>query len=375
MKKTLCLLLALLLLALAGCGGGKAPAAPANADLHPEDEQQGRPGFRETADGIYSRWTNESSRSLVELIYFCPAGEETFYPLCSKPNCLHTDGNCNAYIGAGASFGFYKDHIYTAAFNISKQGFDIIRMNPDGTDRSAVTNVPFPVEASACQVKFHRGNAYMEISPDAAMPLEEQIPHLVVVNLDTLEQTEPFAELFTTGGVYVYEIACFDGDKSYATGLFRGGSRGDDAMIPIIELDIAAGTYRTVFELPSTPWVENNTCYYEEVGKGFRQRDLTTGEIKEIDFPSGDGRSAYYDTDYIYLTGEGEQEKTLYILTRDYELVDQITLANGEWLHNVSAQRLLFARLNNTIPPYCAYLDKSQIGSGKLELQPITVNG
>lgn len=377
MKKTLCLLMALLFLALAGCGDGNAPAAPINADLHPEENQQGRPGFLETEDGIYSIWTNESSGRPVELIYFCPAGEATFYPLCSKPNCLHADRSCNAYAGAGASVGYYKEHLYTAEFNTFRQGFDIVRINPDGTDRTAVSTISLPAEASGGTARFHRGKVYMAISPDGALPLEEQIPHLVMVDLDTLEQTEPFTELFTAGGVYLFDFTCFNGDKIYSSDQLRGGSYyTDDVTLPLIELDVDAGTYRTLFELPiCIPWVENNTCYYVEMGKGFRERDLATGEIKEIDFPSGDGIWAYYDTDYIYLTGDGDQEKTLYILTRDYELVDQITLENGEGLNNVSAQRLLFARFNNVIPPYCAYLDKSQIGSGKLELQPITVNG
>ena len=378
MKRSICSLLAVLLLTLTACGGGKPVPANTNADLHPEAASQGRADMLETADGVYSVWTNESGRRLIQMIYFCPAGESTFYPLCSKPDCRHDDENCNAY--AGIAFGYCSGYLYTAVKNLPQQRYDVVRMNPDGTERTVVTRVPCPSDAGGVTARFHGGKLYLAFLPNAARPLEEQIPRVVVVDLETLEQAEPFAELFTTGGDYALFFECFNGDKAYISGAFRGEALDDGAeSYPFIELDAAAGTYRRLFDLPNcVPWVEGDTCYYVEYGEKCVERDLTTGEEQTFDFPeSGDGAWAIYDKDYVYLMGEEDADgaTTLYILTRDYELVDEIRLANGESLNNVSSRRLLFANDSSVIPPYCAYLDKSQIGSGNLELQPITVNG
>ena len=381
MKRICCFLIALLLLLLVSCGGKPVQPGPVSEDrpLHPEEVSQtcARPNFVETADGIYYESSALKEGVYLNLIFFAPSGQKEFFPLCGKPNCLHDSSDCNAYNGFG--FGYYEGHFYSTVPNVFDGCIDVVRMNLDGTDHKVVTKIDTP-DGNRFQSKVHRGKMYILLSPDGALPLMEQIDRLIVLDLETMEQSEPFVELFTEGNAFTCDFQNFYEDKIYINALTRGPQTDLNAdSFRYIELDTTTGGYRDLFELPiCIPYIEGGTCYYVEMGKGFRERRLDTGEIREIDFPTVEGRWALYDKDYIYLTGVGrnsDQERTLYFLTRDYQLVDQIDLTDGENLSDVSSARLYFSKIADMPEPFTACLDKSQIGSGKLELQPITVNG
>ncbi len=92
--------------------------------------------------------------------------------------------------------------------------------------------------------------------------------------------------------------------------------------------------------------------------------------------PVEDIVSADYDEDYIYAFGlPHDSDRSLYILSRNYELVDQIELKQGQFVFAVTSDRIF---LSDTRPDTCIswYLDKSQIGSHALTPCPVeTVSG
>ena len=70
-------------------------------------------------------------------------------------------------------------------------------------------------------------------------------------------------------------------------------------------------------------------------------------------------------------TGYGKNvRQTFYILTRDYQLVDQIEV-KGAYLAYVTSDRLFFHRNEDAYMPIVYSLDKSKIGSHDLTLESV----
>ena len=69
------------------------------------------PGFLETPWGEYQNVSDVEK----DLVYFSPAGEHTFYVLCSKPDCTHNDENCSAY--GGLAIGYFDETLYYIRLN------------------------------------------------------------------------------------------------------------------------------------------------------------------------------------------------------------------------------------------------------------------
>ncbi|MBD5080566.1 MAG: hypothetical protein HDT44_02235 [Ruminococcaceae bacterium] len=62
---------------------------------------------------------------------------DTIIKLCGRPDCTHTDSDCNAYFDSCMNICYYDGFLYT--FNMDSK--NVIRMNLDGTERITVYNV------------------------------------------------------------------------------------------------------------------------------------------------------------------------------------------------------------------------------------------
>lgn len=362
MKRTLLLLLILLLLLTAGCSTTqKIPEPPQN--LNPEDRAQVNLGgnFVETEDGCYYLDISHS------LINFTPRGSATFYPLCNKPNCAHHDENCNAY--SVNAFGYHNGFLYGIAVDHNKDGeFELIRMDLDGSDHTVLA--PLPVQGGAFRFYFHHGKLYIYCLGNYESLEEEDFDRLFVMDLDTYESRELFADFFLDGN----RLSYFDfvEDKLYAAASNVLAAQPNPRMV---EFDIQSNTFRDLLsvELPAV-YVSETTLYYVESGVGFREYDLATGEIKDCAPVAEDAWWASYDEDYIYVMSRGrnnDADHTLYFYSRDYQLLDQVELTNDLFYGYVSSEKLYFS---TGIEPLTYYINKSDIGSHKLLLQPLNAD-
>ena len=366
---------------------GAEASGPCVLKVPPEDRNQAFIGgsFVETPDCYYHLRDG--------LIFFCPRGTAAFYPLCGKPNCSHSDENCNAWCGEGGSFGYYDGALYAADANAGS--IRVVRMNLDGTDHEVVANVDTS-KFGIYYCVFHHGKLFIAGQDNPSKTDLREPCSVIAFDLSDYSQKELAADYFADS-VCTPDLFCFYKDKIYVNDSRLGtGEPGSDEGARFVELDAETGEVRTLAS-KSIGWayatdttlyyLEKNTSYLDsdhgdEVegaeNPGFREYDLKTGEVKDCGLPVADARFAVYDEDYIYLWGfprgtEDEQKMTFYFLSRDYQLIDQIELNSNEWPALVTSDRVLLYdfSLNAKQNTLGFYLDKSKIGSHDLKLEPI----
>lgn len=399
MKKPLFLLCFIFMLLLAACGGGtdggevtaidESSAAPYVLKAAPEDKNPASFAwdFVETPDGYYYVFQKSSGNGSFDMLYFCPRGGDSFRPLCGKPNCKHEDRDCNAFIGCSI-FGYYNGALYTVDWN----RMEVIKMNLDGTDHQAVATID-DAKYRDCSYQgiFHHGYLFLYFRASYDQPLEERTDHLVVLNLADYSQKEIATEFLRTADLPAPLV--YYKDKLYMLGSGDKAQTYDVYKNKLIEIDADTGEARVV--LPQSIgalYVTDSTLYYfqpdyEATGRGagdgsivpgFRELDVETGTIKDCGLPIEDAMWARYDEDYIYVLGyyrNNDQNQTLYILSRNYELLDQFELEDSLQIHTITSDRIYIYKSGNFEAPISCYLDKSQIGSHNLKLIPIETIG
>lgn len=335
--------------------------------------------FVETPECYYYVRHCFSENGMLNFIYFCPRGGTVFYPLCSKPNCKHDNSNCNAF--CGIHLGYYDGSLYTNdldEFPLVK----LIKMNPDGTDHQVVAafDPSGGTGRMGASCAFHHGMFFLFCKPTDTMLPEERSYRLIVVNLADGSQSELASDFYDTAKE-VPDRYWYYKDKLYGE-VFGSGTEST-----LIELDISTGTTRTMkAEWISDFYATDSTLYYlvddlsyadayvGQASSGFREYDLKTGMVKNCGMPADHIMSALYDEDYIYAQGNYSNDwndSTLYLLSRDYMLVDQIEL-KGLGIAAVTSDRIFFCDDNERIS---FFLMKSQIGSHDLTLIPIETVG
>lgn len=181
MKRTIGLLLALILvLSLAACGSnGLEQAAVIEVNT-----EQDNPGYVEgedyqTAVGMYgnsfaARFTKGEGGYYYDL--FGPGSLLMFYdenagvavPVCDRPNCPHTGGDCNAYLGCFRGIEhmqYYDGNLYVFGYEgVDISNVDLYRISADGSTREKLGTVYHVAgDSVAYDAVIHRGYAYVTL--------------------------------------------------------------------------------------------------------------------------------------------------------------------------------------------------------------------
>lgn len=344
-------------------------------DLHPEMHTQsfGLGDYVETENAIYynDRFKNR--------IYFSVDNGSHFYPLCSKANCTHSDENCDAF---GNGVAYFEGSLYTIRFDSEADLFQVVRISLDGTDQGVVRTIPFP-GGGGFKYYYHDGKAFLLYWPSSNLPLEGLIDHVFVVDLATGELAEPLRELLKDG----LHISTFRFYQTIMTAN-TGGTYAESGykQTRVLYIDLNTWDVREYMkQVEASPrfideehlfFHVNRNKYTEDSpdhDEGFYEQDLQTGEIVRR-LKTDDVVNAIYDEDYIYAMSYARdkdgQYRTLYIYTRDYELVDQKDLEKYEFLNYVSSERLFFSRNFDQGKLY-RYMEKSDIGSGNMPIYDV----
>ncbi|MDE6580356.1 MAG: hypothetical protein K2K41_07470 [Ruminiclostridium sp.] len=98
-------------------------------------------GFECTQDGSYFMYDEFGGGSWL---LYIDHGSDTVFKLCGRPDCTHTDSECNAFFKGAYGICYYDGFLYTININqenpFDLTNKDIIRMNLDGTERTVVYN-------------------------------------------------------------------------------------------------------------------------------------------------------------------------------------------------------------------------------------------
>lgn len=340
----------------------------------PEDRNQAFFGdFVETPEGCYYGWE--------KLIYFCPRGGDAFRPLCGKPNCKHEDANCNAWYH-GLSLGYYDGSLYAVDTIARPHKIEVVKMNLDGTDHRVVTEVDVSeVENLPYTCTFHHGKLFVQSQSALRSEMVEEEDHLIAVDLSDYSQTELAQEFLKTSKLPIffgfYKDLLFgygSGDKVH--GMLKEYQK-------LIEVDAVTGEARIFApKRVRSIYVTDSTLYsfepdltamgYEkgDVEPGFVEYDLETGAVKECGMPPLEGATwAVFDEDYI-CAGTNQTNQTVFFLSRDYNLLGQIELKNGQNFIAMTSDRIYFSDVRPD-SPIAFYIDKSKISTGELEMIPI----
>ncbi len=390
MKKATLLICLILMLLLTACGSvpertetSGATEIPSSTDntalkLSPEDRNQTTYGilnFIETEDGYYyPKYIRRGA-----LLYFCPRGGDQFVPLCAKPNCSHSDDNCNAYMDSIEPLGYYDGALYTVEYDLDGNDvYNVVKRNLDGTDHSVVASVD---NIGSLVPQYHRGKIFFHFESQGGEPFENR---MIVVDLADGSESEPAADLLGTASFDLFET--FYQNKAYASAFDRTAIlNGESNAYQLLEYDLVTGKGRNLDVNIGTgiPCVEGSTLYWFEsdknymgekvsdVEQGFREYDLESGTLKNCGMPFEDANGAVRDADYIYVMGFADRSgknRTLYFLSKDYKLVDQVTLEGDNVLAVAASDRVFVCDMDAAIT---GYIEKSAIGSGSLEMKPI----
>ena len=388
-------LLSLCLCACAGPGGraaDKAAAFAAGVDISalPDCRQASlHQSYVETEQGMYV--LSDKSGANGGLVWFLPRGEDVMVPLCDKPNCEHRNHDCNAW--GGFVLAEYGGKLYTELLEYEST---LISMDMDGTNHESVARLPVvknPDGGFEGSGGLYPAGTYLVyiMAANLMRPYEEQHCHIFLFDLTQGKWHEAFTSLTQQYHLNLGDPLYADGKLYCITDVEQEGGETESWMLM---LDLETEEWELLFEMNPKfyMWaVYDGILYYLIPDVGFREYNLETGELADKGLPVEDALWASYGEDYIYLMGHnpiledwearaeaGERvgfpppgEETLYILNWNYELVDQVFLTDGEHPTIITADRIYFTYDTVNLNKPNAWLDKSKIGSGNLELIPL----
>ena len=95
-------------------------------------------GFECTQEGSYFMHVTGKGSWLL----YADHNSDTVIKLCGRPDCSHTDNNCNAYFNRAYTICYYDGFLYTFDDKelTDSTNRDLIRMNLDGTERQVLYN-------------------------------------------------------------------------------------------------------------------------------------------------------------------------------------------------------------------------------------------
>ena len=149
-------------------------------------------------------------RNTPQFLYFTDIASGITLPLCNRPECSHTDSNCNAYlcnstlhllcIYDGKIYWLGEEQVETESGAIAIYA-NLMRMNLDGTGHETVLSLDDNIRrnlfynCSGPIVTIHRGYLYIGSSyNDAAFPIEPHTAAVYAISLDSGEYFQIMSE-------------------------------------------------------------------------------------------------------------------------------------------------------------------------------------
>ena len=140
----------------------------------------------ESEEGWYSDIYDNNVGKSKGLLIYTDKKTGMALPLCGKPECMHDNGSCNAYLGHTFRLQMYDGKLYS----IGQSSF---RMEPDGTKRESIDGVSWDILdriSNNTFMQLHRGYIYCS-SSDILVEGAKEVGYAFVA-AQPLDGGEPF---------------------------------------------------------------------------------------------------------------------------------------------------------------------------------------
>ena len=328
-------------------------------------------GFECTQEGSYFMYDGSGGGSWL---LYIDHGSDTVIKLCGRPDCTHTDSDCNAYFKEAENICYYDGFLYTFnernTFDLTDK--DLIRMNLDGTERTVVYNT----------AKFMKTNGYNKI-------LNSNILNGVLFFM--VGKLNEYGETVFNNGYYKLDGSMDEPklDTFFALVLFSDG----ESIVGNVDYDkenelwvngiwdpdkgIVEELFKTD-DINDYSYIGTKSHYYVENGV-IIEDSYTEGKKELIDTGlKGDYRLACFpDCIAMYEKGPYE-EKNIYFYDWDYNYLGSVKINyefNEEkmigFICGETPDRIFLTDDFHCLPRY--YINKSDFGSDNIEIHALNV--
>lgn len=255
-------------------------------------------------------------------------------PLCSKPDCFHNDGNCDALYYTFYAVFAYDKQIYVVAADMDTCSICLYRMNRDGSERTLIKTL-FAIEndsAYSFYLALHKGCLYMTVDTVDGNMETEDVSILYCFALGSKDRKEILRH---TGYTASISIANFDGDNIYIEKFNRDGPGADAREVKEYYCYNISDEAMTEFNIQEGHWLL--CCFNGNISTGFDEYDSDTYTEKkyQVYLSDGDNSNIVYtnenfefsgyciDSSYQYIMIKKDEKDYLIVLSHDGKKVYQ----------------------------------------------------
>lgn len=407
MKKKLCIILCgICIIGMTGCSSKSESKSDNNSnDENSENTyvvgEDNSYMFQESSNYVsVVKAENGYYFTINDYVYYTDTtdGEMEYLPVCSMPNCSHDDKSCNAYIGEEGTFSrniqYYDEHIYYKEYeDIISDTYSICRMSKDGTTKETLFQV---AGVRGCPL-VHRGYIYIvtaEYDVDKGFSCNHK---LMRYNLSDSSYEPEIIDEETGTNCYV-DIKLRDNRLYFSVmddGSSDDGSTDSYWKSKYCELDNIKEikTVKYPYEINSFNFDIMGdkilcTFYNEdengEYGKAEKNADVYTCDLNFENYEkvftlTSPCNSIGTDGIYIYEDNyinpacyrEGKEEHKLIIYDMEFNEVDSVVIGDSGAYWNGYGDENYYILIEEGVCYY--YFDKSEIGSGNIEVHKIEI--
>lgn len=315
---------------------------------------------------------------LSPVILYADNGSDTFIRLCGRPDCTHETEDCNAYVKGGKMLFYYNGYLYVVAEesgdgpgNVKCQ---LIRINPDGTDRVMVADFEEFAKEQGCDyaqcdmvtdgyVIFK--TCKWEKKPDDSMSGRAQATYRYKLD-GSMEQPEKVE----SKGMIMY--SCGDVLLTYHPESENGGKYGS-----YWDWDPETDSLTYLTDHPDEPgWFGQTEAYYFMDG-AVRHLTYATGQeevVIQTDL-QGDYYACCFPDCIVIVSNsvKASSDKNLYIYNWDFKHIATVPFEfSGKMLYSQAiigetVDKILLTT-SSIFPVPTHYIDKAELGSGDVQL-------
>ena len=386
------LLVALMLICLVGCEGEKTDISATYDFVN--DCQLAKSGSNSSNVNI-AKCENGYYVAVGKYIYYVDGSLMDSTVLCSKPNCLHDDELCNAYIGANDGIAYNNGYIYTfvdAGLDYEFTGNELKRISADGTEKE----ICFYTEFTPVDWMMHRGYLYYSVKKYQNIDYAQSTKCDAYIYRIPLDSANPkpeevyFAEE-VDHNANVSELIAFDNYLYFWVGGDLRDNKGREVSKTLC-MDLSTFTTKEMLspngeELFFPKFLDGKLVfgggvtdegylYYKSDINGENIEPLM--EIKKNEQITCDGKYLYVDNALGLTLGvakggidKEDTVRTLSVYDSSLNLIDELCFeSKGAYTWNllpVDENIFLFGGKNSDDKPVIFYFDKSELGTLKGE--------